>query len=394
MDASRLFSTSGMQTPCIFLDTQVVEKNYRRVKEAFGNDVAVCFSVKANNHPMVLRTIHEMGGGFDVASAVEIRDLLALGVPPSRIAFSNPVKVPADIAYAHAQGVRYFAADSELEIDKLASLAPGSSIYIRMAVKNEGSGWPLAKKFGVLPEEAARLLELARDRGLDPTGLTFHVGSQCVNLQNWRGAIIECAQAWQAVKSRGISLRMIDLGGGVPARYDDAAPDVRVIGATVRQLLAEYLPDARTLMIEPGRFVAADAGILVTSVIGRASRNGKTCIYHDAGVFNGLMETYECFWYPLEFLRSSRTDENEFVTLFGPTCDSVDQIVEDVKVPVLALGDKVVFKLAGAYTNSNMGYNGFAFPKIVDASGALLEEEKKDAVASLYHRSFVSLNTP
>lgn len=353
------------RTPYIVLDLAKIKGNYASIKDGFGGSFDIFYSVKANNHPAVLAAIRDCGGSFDVASANEIKLALSLGARPEQIAFSNPVKIPSEIAYAFGEGVRLFAADSSDEIDKLAAHAPGSSVYVRLSVDNTGSGWPLSGKFGIGVHDAVSLLEKASKSGLTPAGLTFHVGSQCENVDNWRAALNRCADVWRLAKERGMELTLLNIGGGVPATYVNRTLSHREIGATILATITELVPGATRFIIEPGRSMVAEAGVLGASVIGTAMRGGEKYVYLDIGVFNGLMETYECFWYPIEcHVDEARAAKREIVTLAGPSCDSVDVIVRGLSLPPLQVGDRVVFKSAGAYTNSYETYNGFAFPPV------------------------------
>jgi ornithine decarboxylase len=374
------------ETPYILLDDAVIARNYRRLKSSFGSDVDVFFAVKANNHPIALLAVDREGGSYDIASASELRQLLLLGIPGSRVLYSNPIKAPSDILFAHENGVRHFAFDTPEEIEKLAALAPGANVYVRLAVDNTGSGWPLAGKFGASVGDSAKLLTLAKERGLKPVGITFHVGSQCENLDNWYAAIARCSVVWHAAKARGLELEFIDIGGGIPAPYRRDVIAVEDIGPYVRSVMRTMIPDVPRLIIEPGRFLVAEAGTYVASVIGRSTRGGRTHVHLDAGLFTGLMEAYEKFWYPVECIRQDGSDaRTETVDLVGPTCDSVDVVAKDIELPALKVGDRVVFRHAGAYTNSYELYNGFRYPRVHGAAegGDGTLKEKTEALASV-----------
>lgn len=354
----------AQQTPLLLIDRAAITRNYRIVAGAFGED-GVYFAVKANDHPDVLAHLAALGSSFDVASFGELELLLAIGVGGDRVVFSNPVKVPADIGRAHAAGVRMYVVDTVDEVRKVAAHAPGSSVLVRIAVDNTGSGWPLHRKFGVdEPGESAALFVAARDEGLIPAGVTFHVGSQCAHIANWEAAIDRCAEAWKAADAQGITLGVIDIGGGIPAPYAGRVPSVPDIAHAVQRRIAALFPPGVRTMVEPGRFLVAEAGTIVASVIGRAERKDETRVFLDIGVFSGLMEAYEAFWYPVEVLDGGGRPR-EKVTLFGPSCDSVDVIVKDIELPRLTLGDRIIFRFAGAYTNSYERYNGFRFPEVI-----------------------------
>lgn len=349
--------------PRLEIDLAKVAANYRAAKAAFRRTFEIFYSVKANNHPAVLKTIADEGGSFDVASWSEVERVLALGVGPERVAYSNPIKKPADVARAYARGVRLFALDSRAEVQKLASLAPGSDVYARLAVSNQGSVWPLTGKFGVDKDQAVELLVEAARAGLNPVGVTFHVGSQCLNIDNWVSALRTCADVFGACAAKGHTLTLVNFGGGLPAMETRTAPpELSAIAAAVDAALdAHFGPDVR-LIIEPGRHLVATAGTLTATVIGEADRAGERWIYLDVGIYNGLMEIYERFPYEV---RTERPDRPQRVyVVAGPTCDSVDVVFPQITLPEVRVGETLTFLNAGAYTTAYDRYNGFAFPAV------------------------------
>ncbi len=311
----------------------------------------------------MLRTLHAHGCGFDVASLAEIVRLQDLGVPASKLVFSSTVKVPSHIAQAHARGVDRFAFDSVAEVSKLARYAPGARVIVRLDVTPTGSRWPLAGKFGVPPAEAVELLCLARRSGLRPYGVTFHVGSQCLRPETWLDALGLCGQVWNAARRAGIDLRAVNLGGGIPSRYTEDVPGVAEIGQkVVRHALNVFGPDVE-YMIEPGRSLVADAGTLVTEVIGKAVRHGKPWVFVDQSIYAGLLEVIGGWTYPVVTERDHLPKQR--TTLAGPSCDSTDILAADVDLPDLEVGDRLMLLTAGAYTTSYREYNGIPFPSVL-----------------------------
>jgi ornithine decarboxylase len=287
--------------------------------------------------------------------------------------YSSPVKVPGHIAEAHRLGVDRFALDSPTEVDKLAQHAPGARVLIRLEVPQTGSKLPLDRKFGVPADDAVELLRSARAAGLKPYGLTFHVGSQCTQPSTWADAIDVCRWAWQGAARAGIELRMINLGGGLPSRYTEDVPTVAEIGGEVtRRVFGRFGPNVE-YAIEPGRFLVADAGTIVTTVIGKAERHGRRWVYVDLSIYGGLLEVRDGWSYPFEttkdHLPRTRT------TLAGPTCDSTDVLATDADLPELEVGDRVYIRTTGAYTTAWRRFNGFGFPAVIAASGGQAETE-------------------
>ncbi|GIV64198.1 MAG: type III PLP-dependent enzyme [Chloroflexota bacterium] len=353
------------ETPFLVLDETRMRDNARRFRAAFPGG-RVFFSVKANNHPQVLKLFAEEGIDFDVASWGEIEYLMAIGVPVERMIFSAPTKIPRHIEQAYRLGVRVFAFDSELEVDKLARLAPRARIIARMAVDNEGSYWPLERKFGIQPEEALRLFERAIRLGLKPHGLTFHVGSQNTDPLAWVRALERLHPLWKALEQRGSLLSCINIGGGFPSQFEQPVPTVEEIARQVLLRWQEWFGSQAQLWVEPGRGLVGDAGIMVTTVINRARRNGQEWLYVDAGVFHGLIEGLEMFHFPYYILSEKEDEERIPYTVSGPTCDSADVIRSEVHLPAsLTFGDRLYILPAGAYTNSLERYNGIPFPPVI-----------------------------
>ncbi|MGH2354478.1 MAG: type III PLP-dependent enzyme [Chloroflexota bacterium] len=356
------------ETPFLLLDVDRILANFEQVRASFGLlRPQVFYAVKANADPRVLLALHRAGCGFDVASLNEINRLDALGVPAAKMIFSATVKLPRHIEAAYALGVERFAFDSPAEVAKLARLAPGSKVVVRLEVPHHGSRWPLGGKFGVPAAEAVDLLRLANASGLRPYGVTFHVGSQCTRSDTWLDAISVCRQVWNAARQEGIHLRLLNLGGGLPARYTEDVPGVSEIGTQVmRRVISAFGRDIE-YAIEPGRFLVADAGTIVTTVIGTATRKGKPWVFVDQSVYAGLLEVIGGWTYPMVTRKDDRPKRR--VTLAGPSCDSTDILAADAELPELQVGDQILLLTAGAYTTSYQAYNGLSFPEVITVAG-------------------------
>lgn len=350
-------------TPYLRMDLGAVAAAYRRMAAALP-DVAIHYAMKCNPAPEVLATLHGLGCRFEIASAPELDALRALGVRPEEVLFSNPVKPAAHVQRAYAAGTRRFAVDGVAELVKIAAVAPGSAVYARLAVADGSSDVPSEGKFGVDEDAAAALLLAARDLGLEPYGLAFHVGSQMLDPAPWARAIRASARVMRALATRGVRLRMLDIGGGFPAAYDAPVPPIEAFGRTIRAALA-HLPYPVEVVAEPGRGLVAEAGVMVATVIGVAERAGRRWVHLDVGAFNGMMESLETgnrLRYPVSDGRGER--ERVPVHLTGPTCDSQDTLLYDVPLSAgIAAGDEVRIGTAGAYTTSYAStFNGFDIP--------------------------------
>jgi ornithine decarboxylase len=354
------------QTPCLVIDLAVIEENYRELERRLPL-ARIYYAVKANPAPEIIAKLAELGSCFDVASRGEIDLCLAAGVPGERISFGNTIKKQTDIAYAFEQGVRLFAFDSDGELDKLAAAAPGAGVFCRILTDGQGADWPLSRKFGCGASMAAALLLRAKEKGLDPCGISFHVGSQQTALQAWDKAVGDAAKLFRRLRDDGIDLRMLNLGGGFPTRYRTDVPATGACADAVMKAVTRHfgndLPD---MIVEPGRALAGAAGVIQAEVVLISRKDyadRKRWVYLDIGKFSGLAETMdESIKYRL---RTSRDGTRVGpVVLAGPTCDSADILYEktEYKLPLsLKPGDKVEILSTGAYTASyaSVGFNGF-----------------------------------
>ncbi|MBT9162003.1 MAG: Lysine/ornithine decarboxylase [Dehalococcoidia bacterium] len=347
------------KTPFLTIDKKMVLRKLDQFQKAMP-DARIFYALKANPHWRIAKMLAGRTG-FEIASEEELDLLLRCRVSPQRIISSNPLKSPSFIKAAHAAGVKYFAFDSPDEVEKLSEFAPGSNVYVRLSVSNEGSRWPLAGKFGVETAEAVELLTRASRGPLVPCGITFHVGSQCTNEMLWVSAIEKSRLVWNAVEREGVNLWMLNIGGGFPIEYIESIPPFDQIAAVITETLRREFPTGVEIFVEPGRAVVGEAGILVSSVIATARRNGENWLYLDVGVFNGLMESIGGFRYSMTADRDGPVHK---WVVAGPSCDSLDVISNGVELPELQIGDKVYISSAGAYTTAYASrFNGFLIPK-------------------------------
>jgi ornithine decarboxylase len=350
-------------TPLLEMDLGAVAAAYRRMTTSLPG-VALHYAMKCNGFRPVLTLLNDLGCRFEIASATELDDLIEIGVDAADVIFSNPVKVFDQVARTYAAGVRQFAFDSEAEIDKLAAVAPDAAVIVRLAAPDIDSDVPSEGKFGVDAEAAAALLLSARDRGLRPHGIAFHVGSQMMRPAAWAAPLESVGEIMAKLAADGVHLELVDVGGGFPARYDVAPPPMDEYGAVIGAGLAA-LPYPVRVVAEPGRALVAEAGTLVATVIGTAVRAGRRWVHLDVGAFNGLMESLETgnrLRFPVR--DSLGGAEVELCHLTGPTCDSQDTILFDVPLSAgLSAGDRVFIGSAGAYsTVYASSFNGFGMP--------------------------------
>ncbi|HUL42553.1 MAG TPA: type III PLP-dependent enzyme [Burkholderiales bacterium] len=352
----------GYSKPFLLVDSNIVRNKIRRFKNAMPR-VHPHYAVKANPHPRVLETLIEEGAGFEIASTAELDLLLGLGVKAQEIYYSNPIKSREFVQYAAAKGVEWFVVDSVEELRKIVSVKPDAKLYLRIDTPNIGSDWPLSGKFGARPTEVRDIISAAVDLRADLAGVTFHVGSQCRNPQNWRVGIESALKIFQDMRTNGLNPRLLNIGGGYPVRHVKPIPSIEVIAEVVNAAIAN-VPDSIHIMAEPGRYLVSDAAYFVCRVIGTATRAGKRWMYWDAGVFGGIIETQEGLIYEV---RTDRKGGPIPWVVAGPTCDSMDVLMRDHMLPEdVQEGDYIYIPNAGAYTSSYASnFNGFPLPGVI-----------------------------
>jgi ornithine decarboxylase len=339
---------------------------YRELRAALP-EATVHYAMKCNPDRRILHTLAAAGASFEIASTQELGELIAIGVRPADVLFSNPVKVPEHVRAAYAAGVWRFAFDSDAEVAKIAEHAPGAAVYVRLATRPAESEVPSEGKFGVDAGEAARLMRRAAAAGLRCYGVTFHVGSQMLDPRAWRTAIADSAGLIRDLLGSGLRITMLDLGGGFPARYHRDVAALADYSDEIRAAVAAHLPYPVELVVEPGRALVAEAGTMTASVIGVARRGRRNWLHLDVGAFNGMMESLETgnqLRYPVSDSRDSPV--RTLYSLTGPTCDSQDTMLYDVPLSAdLAVGDRVFLHVAGAYTTGYASrFNGFDIPPV------------------------------
>ncbi|SIO29896.1 ornithine decarboxylase [Rhodovulum sp. ES.010] len=351
--------------PTLVLDTDLVADRFHALRAGLGH-AAIHYAVKANPERAIVERLIGLGCHFDAASRAEIELCLGLGAHPGSISFGNTVKRASDIAFAHHAGITLFAADAEEEIDKIAAHAPGAEIYIRVVVTASEADWPLSRKFGCAPGKVIPLMRRAREAGLRPVGLSFHVGSQTRHAAMWGATLDEVAGIWAAARAAGFDLDLLNIGGGFPAFYGEEVEPPASYAAEVMRLVAARFGEVPRVMAEPGRGLVAEAGAIAAEVMlvsKKSDTDTHRWVYLDIGKFSGLAETID------EAIRYQFATERDHepmgpCILAGPSCDSADVLYErrPVLLPLgLTSGDRVIIRNAGAYTSTyaSVGFNGF-----------------------------------
>ena len=359
-------------TPVVIIDHNIIRKNFESFKKHLPK-VQVYYAVKANPAPEIVRTLYKAGASFDVASLPEfmlvyenIRHL-----PPKvqqdfiwdKIIYANPTK-PKETLRALDKYKPLVTYDNLNELKKIKQYAPHAGVVLRLRVPNTGSMVELSSKFGCDAGEAVDLVLAAFEMGLVVEGLSFHVGSQCTNFENFVQALNMAAAVMRESHSRGHEIKILDIGGGFPAHYDK---HVRPFGQLARKINAEIqrlFPPKVEIIAEPGRFLVATAAHSVARIIGKAVRDGKPCYYIDDSVyhtFSGII--FDHCQYHLKAFRKGKT---EICSVFGQTCDGLDTISQSEELPDLEIEDLVYSENIGAYSNASATwFNGFPPAKVI-----------------------------
>jgi len=366
----RLAKTHG--TPLVVIDHKALRENYGQFRKYLPR-VQAYYAVKANSAPEIVRTFYEAGASFDVASVAEfltvhenVKDLPEEERQAfiwDRVIYANPIKATETLEQLD-QYKPLVTYDNYEEVVKIAKHAPHAGLVLRLRVPNTGSMVELSSKFGALPGEAVDLIAFAHNNKLEVEGLSFHVGSQCTNIQNYVQALHLTAAVFSEARIRGFELKLLDIGGGFPAHYDDTAPALRILAQAINPELDRLFPQPIEILAEPGRFLVASAGSAIAQIIGKAVREGKLCYYLNDGVYqtySGVI--FDHCQYPLKSFKKGPT---QLCAVFGPTCDALDTISLAEQLPDMDLGEFVYAPNIGAYSAaSSTFFNGFPPARVV-----------------------------
>ncbi len=355
-------------TPLLVVDHNVIRRNYATFKKHLPR-VQAYFAVKALPDPAVVKTLFDAKSSFDVASMPELKIVYEYikAMPPKerqdwiwdKIIYAHPIKTNETLQELD-QYKPLVVFDNSAEIKKIRKYAPHAGLALRLKVPNTGAMVELSSKFGAAPGEAVNLILEAADAGLVVEGLSFHVGSQTTNFDNYVQAINLAANIYKEANDRGYSkMNLLDIGGGFPAPYDASVKPFRELAKKINAEIDRLFPKDIQILAEPGRFMVATAATAVCKIIGKTVMDGKLCYYVDDGVyhtFSGIL--FDHCKYPLAAFESG---PKQICTVFGPTCDALDVISMSENLPGdLDLGDYLYSKNIGAYSvASSTCFNGF-----------------------------------
>lgn len=360
-------------TPLFILDHRKIRANYRIFKKHLPR-VQCYYAVKANSHPEIIRTLFDEGASFDVASYNEFMQIYEYlkhfeerdkdFFIWDKIIFSNTIKDPDTLSKIK----RYrplITYDNRDELLKIRKHCPTAGLVLRLKVPDTGSQVEMSSKFGAEPGDAAHLIADAFEAGLVVEGLSFHVGSQCTNFDNYTAALAIISEIFQDALKKGYPLKIVDIGGGFPVPYDAQVPKFEELSGIINAECRRLFPEDIELIAEPGRFLVANAAVLITTIIGKARRDGKIFYYINDGVYQTFSGVVYDHWIPN--FNSFKSGEREVCAVVGPTCDSFDKVSLSVQLPAnLQIGDCLYTENIGAYSiASSTKFNGFEGAKII-----------------------------
>jgi len=360
-------------TPIFIIDHDKIRENYREFKE-YLPDVQVYFAVKSNSNPEIVKTLYDMGSSFDVASMPEFMIVYQYikNLPQKerqdwiwdKIIYANTIK-PVETLRELDQYKPLVTFDNITELKKIKEHAPNAGLCLRIRVPNTGSMVELSSKFGADPGEAVDLIEEAFAIGLIVEGISFHVGSQCTNFENYIQALQLSSNIIKEAETRcGRKIKILDIGGGFPVKYNNKVKSFKTLAKKINTEIKRMFPSDMEILAEPGRFMVADACTLVAKVIGKAVRNEKTCYYINDGIYHTFSgQIFDHCVYPVKAFKEGPTSIS---AVFGPTCDALDTITLSAELPELELDDLVYAENIGAYSVASSTYfNGFPPAKII-----------------------------
>jgi ornithine decarboxylase len=360
-------------TPLLIIDHDKIRANYRTFKKNLPR-VQAYYAVKANSNQAIIETLFNEGASFDVASYnefMQVYEYLKHFKPKEKvffiwdkIIFSNTIK-DSDTLKKIKKYRPLVTFDNTEEIKKIKENCPTAGLVLRLKVPDIGSQVEMASKFGAEPGEAADLIKQAFDLGLAVEGLSFHVGSQCVNFDNYTAALQITEQILSDNREKGYNLKIVDIGGGFPAAYDSQVPEFRKLAGIINSECDRLFDKGIEIIAEPGRFMVGTAATLVSEIIGKARRDGKIFYHINDGVYHTFSGVVYDHWIP-NFHSFSRGPK-EICAVVGPTCDSFDKISLAEHLPGnLKIGDYLYTENIGAYsTASSTKFNGFDGARIL-----------------------------
>jgi len=370
-------------TPLFILDHDKIRENYRTFKKHLPR-VQCYYAVKANSTQQIVETLFKEGSSFDVASYNEYMQVYQYikhfdtkekkHFVWDKIIFSNTIKDRTTL-----QKIKQYKPlvtyDNVAELKKLKDYCDTAGLVVRLKVPDTGSQVEMSSKFGAELADAEKLIQQAFDMGLKVEGISFHVGSQCTNFDNYTSALAFTSEIFHNARKKGFNLNLVDIGGGFPVPYDPQVPEFKQLAALLNSEFKRLFPDDIEILAEPGRFIVATAAVLISEIIGKARRDGKIFYHINDGVYHTFSGVVYDHWIPN--FTAFKEGEKEICAVVGPTCDSFDKITLSAELPGnLEVGDFLYTENIGAYsTASSTKFNGFDGAKIIHKNLPAPEEK-------------------
>lgn len=376
-------------TPCYVYSRATLTRHFRAFDDALaGTDHRVCYAVKANSNIAVLQVLARLGAGFDIVSGGELHRVLRAGGDPARVVFSGVGKTEDEMRAALRAGIYCFNVESEFELHQLDAIARSMNarapIALRVNPDVDAKTHPYIStglkknKFGVDIATAERLYaEAAQLAGIEIVGVASHIGSQLLELSPFLDALERVLALVDRLKASGVSLRHIDVGGGLGVRYrDETPPEPRDWALAIKPRLADR---GLRILTEPGRAIAANAGLLVTRVLGIKGGAEKSFAIVDAAMNDLLRPTLYQAWMNIVPVQPRSDVPAQIHDIVGPVCETGDWIGKDRELAI-APGDLLAVRTAGAYgfvMSSNYNTRPRAAEVMVDGDRVQVVRERE-----------------
>ncbi|HEY8265218.1 MAG TPA: type III PLP-dependent enzyme [Steroidobacteraceae bacterium] len=351
-------------SPLFVIDCDLLRRQYHALAKALPG-VDLHYALKPLPDRTVVQVLAREGSWFDLATNGEVDLVRDAGIPASRCVHTHPIKRGSDIRHALDCGVTTFVVDNAEEIAKFDACRARVRLLLRISFRNPDTIIDLSRKFGCDADAAVGLVEYAAKRSIRIMGFSFHAGSQLVKPDKYVEAIDTCGRLIAEARARGFALDVLDIGGGFPIDYLEPVPAIDGYCAPIRAALAR-LPESIRVIAEPGRFICGPAAISLSTVMGRARREGRWWYYLDDGIYGTFSgQLYDKMRFPVEPLRGADRPR-EACVISGPTCDSLDVVAEDLPMPVLEIGERLLARQIGAYTSAcATDFNFFPRAKVI-----------------------------
>lgn len=353
-------------SPLLVISKSILTHTYQTMREHLP-DVEFFYALKANTDRAILKALCKLGSSVDVCSHGELKHALKAGFQPEQMIHTHPCKTTSNLVNCYREGLRWFTYDTASELDKIREFAPDANLLLRLAVSSKSSVIDLSAKFGTSIREALPLLKRAGQLGLKARGLSFHVGSQCTSTKDYASALEQVRRLWDEATAAGVPLEVLDIGGGIPAPYREAILSLEGFCEALTQALKANFGDLNVRVIaEPGRGLVAEAVTLITTVIGKSVRNGRTWYIIDDGLYGSFSgKVYDHADFPL--IAEGAAERALYpCVVAGPTCDSTDVVARDQLLPELDVGEILLVPTMGAYTSASAScFNGLDLARTV-----------------------------